>query len=57
MTEWIMDNLGTIIVSAILIVIVGLAVGSLIRKKIKGESTCGCGCSNCPASSTCHKKV
>ncbi|MCR5593009.1 MAG: FeoB-associated Cys-rich membrane protein [Saccharofermentans sp.] len=57
MIEWIINNSGTIIVSVILIVIVSLAVRSLIKKKIKGESTCGCGCSNCPASGTCHKKV
>jgi hypothetical protein len=56
MIDWIMNNIGTIVVSLILIVIVGLAAGSIIRKKIKGESTCGCGCSSCPASGACHKK-
>ncbi|MBR3039933.1 MAG: FeoB-associated Cys-rich membrane protein [Lachnospiraceae bacterium] len=56
MLTWIIENLGTIIVSLILVAIIGLVLYSRIRKKRKGISTCGCGCSSCPSNGMCHKK-
>lgn len=55
MMNWIIDNLGTIFVLSILIVIIGLVINSMIRNKKKGKSPCGCNCSTCPAGGTCHK--
>ena len=53
---WLSDNLGTIIISLILLLVVGLVIYKMISDKRKGKSSCGCGCSNCPSSSFCHSK-
>ena len=45
---------GTIIVLAIVIVLVGGAVYSIIRRKKSGKGTCSCGCSGCGMSDICH---
>lgn len=50
-----MDNIGTILISLALI---GAAAGIILRlrkDRKQGKSSCGCGCSNCPMSGTCHK--
>ena len=51
---WFTENLGTIIVSLVLIAIVALIVGKMIRDKKKGKSSCGCGCANCAMRGSCH---
>ncbi len=53
---WITANLGTIIVSLILILIVAAIVAKMLKDKKAGKSSCGCGCSGCAMSETCHKK-
>ncbi|AGC68730.1 hypothetical protein Cst_c17500 [Thermoclostridium stercorarium subsp. stercorarium DSM 8532] len=53
--NWIADNLGTILVGAVLLAIVISICVHLIKKKKKTGSTCGCGCSECSISSICHK--
>ncbi len=53
---WFADNIGTIIVVAILLLVVGAAVFSIVRSKRKGKSpSCGCGCANCAMHGSCHK--
>jgi len=54
MWEWIVNNLSTILVSLVLLGLLGGIVWSMIRKKKCGESSCGCGCSNCAMNGTCH---
>ncbi|MGN1399554.1 MAG: FeoB-associated Cys-rich membrane protein [Erysipelotrichaceae bacterium] len=54
MLIWLKENLATIIICAILIVIVVSIIRNLINNKKKGISSCGCGCSNCPMSDCCH---
>ncbi|MBP5491813.1 MAG: FeoB-associated Cys-rich membrane protein [Clostridiales bacterium] len=54
--NWILENLGTIVISAVLLLIVALVVFTMIRNKKRGKSTCGCGCANCAAKDMCHKK-
>ena len=56
MLNFLAANLGNIIVSAILILMVALVIVSLVRKKKKGQTTCGCGCSHCPSAGICHKQ-
>ena len=56
MLNFLAANLGNIIVSAILILMVALVIVNLLRKKKKGQTTCGCGCSNCPSAGICHKQ-
>lgn len=52
--EFLKANLGTIIVALILVAMLVPMVISLVKKKAKGESSCGCGCSSCPMSGKCH---
>lgn len=56
MLTWIENNLGTIIVAAVLAAIVGGIILRLIKNKKAGKSSCGCGCSTCAMAGTCHKK-
>ena len=56
MLEFLMANLGNIFVGALLVLILALIIMNLIGKKKKGQSTCGCGCSNCPSAGMCHKQ-
>ncbi len=56
MLKWICDNIGLIIVCAILIVLVTLAIISVVKDKKKGRSSCGCNCGSCPMSGSCHSK-
>ena len=55
MLEWIAANIGTIVVSIILIGIVAAIVVVLVKNKKKGKSSCGCNCGCCPMNGTCHK--
>ena len=42
------DDMGTVIVAAVLVVIVGLIVGSMVKSKKAGKSIqCGGDCKNC----------
>ncbi len=52
---WFIDNIGSIIVGAILVSIVALLIIGNIRNKKKGKSGCGCGCSKCSLNGICHK--
>ncbi|MBE5741845.1 MAG: FeoB-associated Cys-rich membrane protein [Clostridiales bacterium] len=56
MFDWIVENLGTIIVLTVLIAIVTLIIVCRIRAKKRGESSCGCKCPNCAGCSVCHSK-
>ena len=53
MFAWIMENLGTIIVSAALVLAVAAVIVNMARNKKKGKSSCGCGCAGCPAGGIC----
>ncbi|MDD7035756.1 MAG: FeoB-associated Cys-rich membrane protein [Firmicutes bacterium] len=56
MFNWISENLATIIICAVLAAIVVAIIAGMIRNKKKGKSSCGCGCSSCPMSGSCHKE-
>ncbi len=43
MITWLMENMATIIISAVLVLVVAAAVASMVRGKRKGKSSCGCG--------------
>lgn len=49
-----MENLSTIIVAAIIILIVAAIVFKGIRNKKQGRCSCGCGCSGCGMSDVCN---
>ncbi len=56
MLAWIIENLSTLIISAILIAAVTAVVLSMIRGRKKGKSSCGCGCADCALRSSCHSE-
>lgn len=56
MIGFIVDNLATILISA---VIFGLFIGiivKLVRDRRKGKSSCGCDCGHCSLSDCRHRK-
>lgn len=55
MFAWILGNMATIIICAVLIGIVVAIIVSMVKNKRRGKSSCGCGCANCPMSGSCHQ--
>ena len=55
MLDWITENLSTIVVSLILVLIVAIIIRKLVRDKKKGKSSCGCNCAHCAMAESCHK--
>lgn len=56
MLTWIMENMATIIISVILMIVVAAIIASMVRNKRKGKSSCGCGCAGCAMNGTCHQE-
>ena len=54
MFAWLAENLGTIVISAVLLAIVAAIVIYLIRQKKQGKSTCGAGCAHCANAGCCN---
>ena len=54
MFMWLAENLGTMILCVILAAVVALVIISMVRRKKKGKSSCGCNCTGCPMSGSCH---
>ena len=55
MSDWLASNIGTIIVSLILVGIVAAIIVNIVKKKKAGRSSRGCGCENCAMKGACHK--
>ena len=55
MLAWITENIGTILISAVLLLVVVL-IRKLVKDKKKGKSSCGCNCAHCAMSGSCHQK-
>ena len=51
---FLLDNLGTIIVAAVVLGIAALIVLKYFKNKKAGKASCAGGCSNCPYSGKCH---
>jgi len=57
MIAFIVENLATIVISAVLLAVVIWITAGLVKKKKSGKSAvCSCGCDGCPSSSLCHKQ-
>lgn len=54
--SFITENLATIIVGLVILLVVGLIIRKMVRDKRAGKSGCGCGCGSCPSSSMCHSQ-
>lgn len=57
MIDFFVQNLGTIVVGAIVVAVVAAIIVKMINDRKKGKSSCGCGCENCAASGMCHPKT
>ena len=55
MLDWFAANLGTILISLVLAVIVTLIVVYLLRQKKAGKSSCGANCAHCVMHGQCHE--
>ena len=54
MLTWLMENMATIIISAVLVLVAAAILVSMIRGKRKGKASCGCGCAGCAMNGACH---
>lgn len=52
---WIIENIGSIAVCALLVALVAGIIVYKVRQKKQGKSSCGCG--SCPHSGSCHSSV
>ena len=55
MLTWLSANIGTVLITLLLIAAVAAAVAKLLRDKKKGRSSCGCGCKNCAMRGACRQ--
>ena len=55
MLDWFAANLGTILISLVLLVIVSLIVVYLLWQKKAGKSSCGANCAHCAMHGQCHE--
>ena len=56
MLDWFAANLGTILISLVLAVIVTLIVVYLLQQKKAGKSSCGANCAHCAMHGQCHER-
>ena len=54
MFAWLLENIATVLISAVLVAVVAAIIFSMVKTREKGKSSCGCGCANCPMSGSCH---
>lgn len=55
MIQWIGENIATITVGTVLVVLAGIVLFILIKRKKNGTTSCG-GCADCPMKDKCNKK-
>lgn len=56
MIRWMSENLGTLITSLILILVVAGAIRAIIKDRKNGRSSCGGNCAHCNLCASCKKK-
>ena len=54
--QWLVNNLGSIVVVMALIAIVAAIIVHMIKQKRSGKGGCGCGCEGCANSGFCHPR-
>lgn len=54
MLTWLVENMATIIISAVLVLAVVAIIVIMVRGKRKGKSSCGC--AGCAMHGACHPK-
>lgn len=53
--EWILTNIGTLVVGTVLVLLTTIIILIMVKNKKSGKSSCGCGCENCSARTNCKK--
>lgn len=56
MLTWLINNIATVIVGAVVLLLIASVIVYLVNQKKKGKSGCGCGCSDCSACPGCSTK-
>ena len=56
MLSWLTANIGTVLITLLLIAVVAVIVVKLRKDKKKGVSSCGGNCAHCAMSGACHQK-
>ena len=51
---WIRENLATVVICAILVLIVAAILVRMVKNKRKGRFSCGCGCADCVMHKSCR---
>lgn len=54
MLSWFAQNIGTILISLGLALIVLAVIGKLVRDRRRGRTSCGCNCAHCAMAGSCH---
>ena len=52
--SFIVNNLGTILTLAVLLIVVAAIVRYMKKERAAGRTSCGCGCKNCAMCGSCH---
>lgn len=52
--DWFFNNLGTIVISIVLLTAVVLIICRLRKDRKAGKSSCGCNCASCALHGKCH---
>ena len=55
MGAWLTANLGTILITIVLIALVTVIIRTMIRDKKMGRSTCGGSCASCKMCAACRQ--
>ena len=55
MLGFILDNLATAAVLAILLAVCAAVVVIMAKRKKRGKRSCGCSCADCPMREKCNK--
>ena len=56
MLLWLQENLSTIVIGAVLLLVVIAIIRSMVRDKKQGKSSCGANCAHCAMGGTCHNR-
>ena len=56
MLSWLQEDLSTIVISAVLLLVVIAIIRSMVRDKKQGKSSCGANCAHCVMGGTCHNR-
>ena len=54
MLPWLSAHLGTLLIGAGVLLLVGFIAWRMHKNKKSGKSSCGCGCAGCAMREHCH---